>query len=37
MTPHLESTVAALAFNHVAQEDSDTHACMPSTYTEETL
>jgi hypothetical protein len=30
-TPLLESTVAALAFNRVAQEDFEKHACLHST------
>jgi hypothetical protein len=29
-TPLLESTVAALAFNRLAQEDFEKHACKPN-------
>jgi hypothetical protein len=32
--PRLESTVAALAFNRVAQENFDKHACAGSTHAE---
>jgi hypothetical protein len=31
VAPHLESTVAALAFNRVAQENFEKHACTLST------
>jgi hypothetical protein len=35
-TPRLESTVAALAFNRVAQESFDTHACTANARAEAT-
>jgi hypothetical protein len=32
IAPRLESTVAALAFNRVAQEGFERHACAPGTH-----
>jgi hypothetical protein len=37
MTSHLESTVAALAFNRAAQEGFEEHNCKASTHGEATL
>jgi len=34
VSPRLETTVAALAFNRVAQESFDQHACAGSTHPE---